>query len=71
MSDNPDVTVLIPGEARDEICRALAHAEHTLVYGEGDQEHDALRELVELVGDLQIGSETSNFVFPIPDEEPT
>lgn len=62
-----DVTVLISGTERTDIATALSRAEHAMENGGADQEHDALRDLVDLLGDLQCGSETSDFLFPIPD----
>nr|WP_141216278.1 hypothetical protein [Rhodococcus sp. 06-621-2] len=70
VTTNPDVVVLVLGEDRDEISEALADAEQALAETPSwsqDPTRRALRVLVDLVSDLQIGSETSNFLFPIPD----
>lgn len=69
-ADLPDVTLVITGAERATIAGMLATAELAMTFGPVDAEHDSLHEIVDYLTDMQVGSETSDFVFPMP-EPPT
>lgn len=67
MSAPQPVVLVLDGAERAEVCEMLGTAEIALAYGPTKAQHDALRDLVDYLSDLQIGSETSDFVFPLPE----